>query len=122
MDWKALVVEDEADSAKMFTKILSFAGISYQHALNGVECLKMIDQGYLPDIVIMDLSMPELDGWQTLIRLRSNIETAHIPVVAVTAYYSDEVDRHAYQVGFDAYYHKPVDPRTFVEEIRHLVV
>ena len=118
--WQVLVVEDEYDSVQMISKILEFSGAKVIVANNGVQCLEMLE-GFEPDIVIMDLAMPEMDGWQTLVEIRSNMNTAHIPVVAVTAYYSDDVEEEAYAAGFDAYFPKPLDPKSFVEEISGLV-
>lgn len=118
--WQVLVVEDEYDSVQMISKILEFSGARVIVANNGVQCMEMLG-GFDPDIVIMDLAMPEMDGWQTLVEIRSNMNTAHLPVVAVTAYYSDDVEEEAYAAGFDAYFPKPLDPKTFVEEISSLV-
>ena len=100
-EWLVLVVEDEYDSVQMVSKILNHHGIEAHVAGNGVECLEMLAQ-MEPTIIVMDLAMPEMDGWETLVAIRSNPETAHIPVVAMTAYHSVDVASDAIEAGFDS--------------------
>ena len=114
-DLRVLVVEDEYDSAKMVSKILTHHGITIALAGNGYECLNML-QAFDAHIVIMDLAMPEMNGWEALIEMRSNPDTAHIPVVAITAFDSVDVAEDAYKAGFDGYFPKPVKP-SFVNEL-----
>ena len=119
-NWNILIVEDEFDSAQMVSKIIKHHGASLRIASNGIECLHLLEED-LPDLVIMDLAMPKMDGWQTLEAMRRNKKTSHIPVVAVTAYYSDEVEENVSLAGFDAYFTKPIDPLKFVNDIAHLI-
>lgn len=119
-DWQILVVEDEDDSALMVSKILGFHGLAITHARNGVQAMQVL-QDYLPTVIIMDLAMPEMDGWQTLEAIRANPDTARIPVVAITAYDSADVERDAGSAGFDGYFAKPVDPQTFFERLQAIV-
>lgn len=118
--WKILVAEDEFDSIKMVSKILTHHDIQVQIVHNGKECLKALEES-CPTLIILDLAMPEMDGWETLVALRSNPETAHIPVVAITAYHSADVAEDAQQAGFDAYFSKPIDPRLFVKQLSEVV-
>ena len=119
--WQIIVVEDEFDSARMVSKILTYHGIEVFHAHDGHECLEMLET-FEPTLIVTDLAMPGLDGWQTLDAIRSNPHTAHIPVVAITAYYSVDVAEEAFNAGFDAYYAKPLDPRSFVQDLSKIVV
>ena len=119
-EWRVLVVEDEYDSITMVSKILSHHGIQVHVAENGVQCLAVIEQ-FDPIIVVMDLAMPEMNGWETLVQLRSNPNTAHIPVVAITAFDSVDVAEDAYKAGFDGYFPKPVSPKNFVEELAAII-
>lgn len=112
-----LVVEDEYDSVTMLSKILSHHGIEVYHARNGQECLELLAH-VAPALIITDLAMPGMDGWQTLAAVRADPHTAHIPVVAVTAYHSVDVAHDARAAGFDGFFAKPVDPRLFVEQLR----
>ena len=118
--WQVLVVEDEFDSAQIVWKILSFHGIQVHVAHNGSECLEMLNH-IKPTLIVTDLAMPGMDGWEMLAAIRSNPQTKHIPVVAVTAYDSVDVAAEAAEAGFDAYFSKPVNPRSFVENLAKLV-
>lgn len=118
--WHVLIVEDEQDSVQMVSEILGFHGIDVEVARNGYECLETLNN-FRPTLIIMDLSMPEMDGWQTLANIRDNPETADIPVVAITAYHSANVAHDAMNSGFDAYYSKPIDALSFVKNITTLV-
>lgn len=118
--WTVLVVEDEYDSIQMVSKILTHHGISVQVAHNGRECLEQLEN-VEPTAVIMDLAMPEMDGWETLVEMRANPATAHIPVIAITAYHSPDVKEDAVRAGFDAYFPKPLNPVSFVNDLAAIV-
>ncbi|MFP4321107.1 MAG: response regulator [Anaerolineales bacterium] len=119
-DLLALVVEDEYDSVQMVSKILSFNGFHVQIAHNGYECIDLLET-IEPHIIIMDLALPKMDGWETLVNIRANPDTAHIPVVAITAYHSADVAEVAKTEGFDAYYPKPVNPTRFYDDVMKLI-
>ena len=119
-EWTVLVVEDEYDSQQMVSKILNYHGVNVRLAQNGQQCLEYLDQ-HVPTIIVTDLAMPEMDGWDTLTAVRSNPATAHIPVVAITAFHSAELAEDALLAGFDACYSKPIDPRTFVDKLSELL-
>jgi CheY-like chemotaxis protein len=114
--WHVLVVEDTEDDIQVISQLLTRHGIEVHVSRSGGECLKMLED-VEPNLVIMDLAMPEMDGWSTLVAMRSNPATAHIPVVAITAYNSPEVAQKAMEDGFDAYFPKPVHPVRFVQEL-----
>jgi two-component system cell cycle response regulator DivK len=120
-EWQVLVVEDEYDSFQMVSKILTHYGVRMRLAENGEKCLQILEEGYSPHLIIMDLSMPVMDGFETLTHLRANSTTATIPVVAVTAYYSDEVGEQVDFAGFDGYFRKPLNARNFIQDIAGLV-
>lgn len=119
-EWRVLVVEDESDSADLISQLLQHYGARVAVAANGVECLGLVDS-FRPTLIIMDLAMPELDGWQTLKHLRRNPNFAHIPVIAVTAFDSEQVAEHAEIAGFDAYYPKPIDVTLFLDQIGAMI-
>ncbi|NWF70251.1 MAG: response regulator [Chloroflexi bacterium] len=118
--WKVLLVEDEYDSVQTISKILRHYGIAVETAHNGRECLAVMERS-LPTVVVMDLMMPEMDGWQTLARIRADSHLAQVPVVAVTAYYSFDVAEDAHKAGFDGYFKKPVSATGFVQQLAHIV-
>ena len=118
--WQVLIVEDEDDSLQVVTKILRYHHINVHVARNGQQCIKMLKQ-VDPTLVIMDLAMPEMDGWETLMQMRSDPNTAHIPVVAITAFHSANVAQDAMAAGFDAYFPKPPDALSFVDKLTEII-
>lgn len=119
-NWCVLVVEDEFDSAVLMAKILEFHGAEVHLAKSGQECLDKL-QDLEATIVLLDLSLPGMDGWETLDKIRSNTKTAQIPVAAVTAYHSVSVAEDAHQAGFDAYFSKPINSNTIMEKLAKLI-
>ncbi len=119
-DWHILVVEDEYDSIQMVSKILQHSGIAVEIAHNGRECLESLKRG-LPTLIIMDLALPVMDGWETLKHIRSNPETRHLPVVAITAYHSVNLEDDAYRAGFNAYMPKPLETQALVKNLERII-
>jgi CheY-like chemotaxis protein len=119
-DWQILVVEDEYDSIQMVSKILQHSGIAVEIAHNGLECLEALKRR-LPTLIIMDLALPIMDGWETLHHIRSNPETAHLPVVAITAYHSVNLEDDAYKAGFNAYMPKPLETQALVKHLERII-
>ncbi len=113
-NWHILVVEDEYDSIQVVSKILRHHGAQVSVVRNGQECLNVIND-LDPSLIIMDLALPEMDGWETLDALRANSKTRAIPVIAVTAYHSVNVAEDARKAGFDAYFPKPIDPNSIIQ-------
>ncbi len=114
--WRVLVVEDTFDDVQVVSRILQHYGMEVRVTRNGIECLNLLKE-FEPTVIVMDLAMPEMDGWETLVAIRSNSATAHIPIVAITAYHSADTAQDASTAGFDLYFPKPVDSRTFVQQI-----
>lgn len=118
--WHVLVVEDEQDSIRMVSDMLRHRGAQVNVANNGAQALEHVKE-FTPTIIVMDLAMPELDGWQTLYALRNDPNTANIPVVAITAYHSANVAHDAHDAGFDGYFPKPLDAATFVDQLADVI-
>jgi CheY-like chemotaxis protein len=119
-DWHILVVEDEFDSIQMVSKILQHNGIQVEIAHNGVECLKALEHN-APTLIMMDLALPVMDGWETLEHIRKNPDTANIPVVAITAYHSFNVEEDARKAGFNAYMPKPLETNALVNHLDKII-
>lgn len=120
--WHVLIVEDELDSIVMVREILNHYGVrDVLVARNGFECLDIVSE-VEPTVIVTDLAMPEMDGWRVLSEIRANPATAHIPVVAITAYHSANVAQDAMRMGFDAYFAKPFDPASFINGLASVVV
>ncbi|MBE2270500.1 MAG: response regulator [Anaerolinea sp.] len=114
---KVIVVEDLFDDGQVISKLLEHHGVEVYITRNGDECLQLL-QDVEPILVITDLAMPRRDGWQTLVGIRSNARTAHIPVIAITAYHSAEVAADALRAGFDGYLPKPINPQGFMQYLQ----
>lgn len=119
-NWKVIVVEDTYDDQQVVSYVLEHYGIEVHMAHNGDECLDLLKR-VEPDLILTDLAMPRRDGWQTLVAVRADIRTAHIPVIAITAYHSAEVAEDAMRAGFDGYFPKPLNPQTFVGRLREIL-
>jgi len=118
--WHILLVDDEFDSAKLITTILKYYGVEVDLVNNGVECLEAL-KTLGPILILLDLSLPEMDGWETLKHIRSNSKSAHIPVVALTAYHSASVAEDALRAGFNAYFSKPISTKTIIKKLAELI-
>ncbi len=119
--WFVLIVEDEFDSQQLVSHVLKHNQIKFRIVNNGEECLEALAE-VMPTVVIMDLAMPKMDGWETLVAIRTNAATAHLPVVAITAFHSDDVERGAVAAGFDAYVRKPINPVQLTRELERVIL
>lgn len=115
-DWVVIVVEDTFDDMQLVSAILKHHHVNIEVAHNGRECLELLAH-IQPTMIITDLSMPEMDGWEMLASIRSNPATSQIPVIAVTAYDSVDVAHDAVVAGFDAYIAKPLSPRNLLDHL-----
>jgi CheY-like chemotaxis protein len=120
--WQILIVEDNADSRHVIDEAVRLyrKDAEIQCAANGRKALEIL-QSYSPSLVIVDLALPDLDGWSVLEAMQANEATAHIPVVAVTAYHSVSVGEDALRAGFSAYFPKPIDVLSFGESLSKLI-
>ena len=112
-----LLAEDFEDARELYRDYLEFSGFRVETAINGQEA---IDQALAlgPDIILMDASMPVLDGWQATRALKANPSTKHIPILALTAHAFDDARREAKAVGCDGFVTKPCLPDELVAKIR----
>jgi CheY-like chemotaxis protein len=115
-----LVVEDYQDAREMYAAYLQFSGFEVAEATNGVEAIEKA-QRLMPDIVLMDLALPRMDGWEATRRLKSDERTRKIPVVALTGHALAGHAEGARQAGCDAFVTKPCLPDVLVAEIRRLL-
>ena len=100
-----LIAEDYDDNRELLRLLLAGANYKVREARNGQECLDLACENP-PDLIMVDLSMPELDGWEVFQALKANSLTAHIPCVAVTAH-TDRDRARALQSGFSDFVGKP---------------
>jgi two-component system cell cycle response regulator DivK len=115
--YRVLLVEDDPQNLYLIEFLLREAGFDVVVARDGEEALDMI-VSTRPDLVITDISMPKLDGYELARRIKDSPETGSIPVIAVTAYSMKGDSEKIMQVGCDGYIPKPIDADTFVETVR----
>ena len=115
-----LVVEDYQDAREMYAAYLQFSGFDVAEAGNGIEAIEKT-QELLPDIVLMDLALPRMDGWEATRRLKADPKTAAIPIAMLTAHAFEEYRVRALAVGADAFLSKPILPDQLAVEIRRIL-
>lgn len=112
-----LLVEDNDRNLKLARDVLEFAGFTVLVAVTGEDAVARAVAAR-PDLVLMDLQLPGVDGHEALSRLRRDERTSDIPVVALTAFAMREDRERALAAGFDGYLHKPIDVRRFPDQVR----
>ncbi len=117
VSYRALVVDDAPDIRLLAELVLSMAGFTVTTASSGKDALCQL-AGDLPDIVVLDVQMPEVDGWETLSRLRGDPRTADLPVVLCTVKGLPEDTLKGWSLGCDGYLGKPFDIELLVDEVR----
>ena len=115
--WTILVVEDERDNAEVITGMLHYYGATVRRAENGKVGLEAL-QDFTPTLILLDLSMPTMDGWEMHQQLKADPEKQKIPVVALSAHAMAGDKERALVVGFDGYLTKPVNVRTLMIDLR----
>ena len=114
--WTVLIVDDEPDNRTIAQTVLSFSGAKVFTAVHGADGLKLLED-MLPSFILLDLSMPVMDGWEMLKQLRANPKTQPIPVIALTAHAMAGDRERALEAGFDGYIAKPFRLGTFMSEL-----
>ncbi len=115
-----LVVDDYQDAREMYAEYLQFSGFRVAEARNGNEAL---EQAFAlkPDLILMDLSLPGMDGWEATRVLKADDRTRHIPVVALTGHALAGASEGAKKAGCDSFVTKPCLPDDLVVEVRRML-
>jgi CheY-like chemotaxis protein len=116
---KILLVEDNETNCDMLLRRLRRLGYEVTGADNGVSGLAAA-RSYPPDVILMDLSLPEMDGWEAARRLKADAATREIPIIALTAYASESDRASALEAGCDDYETKPLNLEQLLKKIRTL--
>lgn len=117
---RVLIAEDNAINRELLRELLEARGYAVDEACDGQMALQMIAQTR-PDILLLDIGMPVLDGYAVVRKIRENPRLAALPVLAVTAYAMQGDRENILNSGFDGYLSKPVDTVALVEEIKRLL-
>ena len=117
---RILIVEDDEDSREIYREILEDSDFDVETAVTGPEGLRLARE-WQPDAILMDISVPEMDGWTVTSELNDDPRTAHIPVVIVTAYAFREDRLRAEGLGCAGFLTKPCEPRRLLEEVQRII-
>jgi CheY-like chemotaxis protein len=115
-----LLVEDHEDNRIVYRTILEHYGYTVLLAGDGAEGVRLAREAH-PDLVLMDVSIPVMDGWEATSVLKADPATASIPVIALTAHALATDRARAEEVGCDGYLAKPVEPRVVLAEVRRFL-
>ena len=115
-----LLVEDTPDILDAFAHFLRTAGFRVETAVDGRQAVDKA-RSLRPDVVVMDLALPELDGWEATHQIKSDAATRDTPIIAFTGHAFQQSKESARQAGCDAFLTKPLDPASLVTEIRRVV-
>jgi two-component system, cell cycle response regulator DivK len=115
-----LIVDDFQDNREMYAEFLRFSGLRVEEAVNGHDALVKAS-ALLPDLIVMDLSLPGIDGWEATRRLKREPATKHIPVLALTGHALAGYSEGARQAGCDTFITKPCLPEDLLAEIRRML-
>jgi two-component system cell cycle response regulator DivK len=117
MSKRILVVEDHEDNRRILRDLLTSAGYETIEAVTGEDGVALADT-HRPDLILMDIQLPGLDGYEATRRIKANPALRHIPVIAVTSYALSGDDVKAREAGCDAYVTKPFSPRALLAKVR----
>jgi two-component system cell cycle response regulator DivK len=106
---RILVVEDDADNRRIVTKVLTVEGYTVIEAADGIEALAQA-RAERPDVILMDLALPNMDGWEATRQIKADPQLRHIPVIALTAFAMRGDEDQARAAGCDDYVSKPARP------------
>jgi len=115
-----LLVEDNDDNLRIYSTILTYAGYNVLEATDGESGLATA-RSEQPNLILMDVSIPKIDGWEVTRILKADPATATIPVVALTAHALASDRERATEIGFDGYIPKPAEPRLVLAEVERRV-
>ena len=117
MSKRILIVEDQEDNRTILRDVLSTVGYELIEALNGKDGVRLA-QSERPDLILMDIQLPEMDGYEATQQIKSIAELKTIPIIAVTSYALSGDEAKARAAGCDGYIAKPYSPRELLAKIR----
>ena len=115
-----LIVEDQSALRALYVQHLTISGFDVIEAANGEDAVTR-STAHSPDCILMDLSLPVVDGWEATRRLKADSRTAHIPVVALTAHDGSGELQRATSAGCDWFVPKPCPPDALITEVRRIL-
>ena len=117
MSKRILAVDDQEDNRRIFRDLLTTVGFEVIEAVDGEEAVTLAAE-HVPDLILMDIQLPGIDGYEATRRIKSNPLLKAIPIIAVTSYALTGDDEKAFEAGADAYVAKPFSPRALLAKVR----
>ena len=117
---KILFIEDEPDQITLIRARIEASGYDFDSAMDGIEGLKKVEETK-PDIVLLDLILPKLNGFEVCRKMKQNPETKGIPVIVLTAIGIKDAEERCRGCGADSFFKKPYDSKALMEEIKKLI-
>lgn len=114
---RVLLVEDNHENRGIFSTILEYEGYEVVEAADGFEALDRARE-CAPDVVLLDLGLPDMDGFEVMRRLGDELHLGDVPVLIVTAHVAPEIERRALSMGASRFLTKPIPPRDLVNAVR----
>ncbi len=115
-----LMVEDDEANMRLAEALLEMQGLRVLKAFNAEECFRVLES-CVPDLVLLDINLPEVDGFTIFKRIRGEQRTAGVKVVALTALAMRDEQEKIWAAGFDSYISKPIDNRSFIDQVKDLL-
>jgi two-component system cell cycle response regulator DivK len=120
MSKRILVIEDQEDNRRIVRDLLTSVGYEIIEAVTGEDGVTAAAT-HVPDLILMDIQLPGLDGYDATRRIKANPVLRHIPIIAVTSYALSGDDVKAFEAGCDGYVSKPFSPRALLAKIREFL-
>jgi two-component system cell cycle response regulator DivK len=117
MQIQILVIEDNRDNREILRDLLTNVGYTIHEATTGHQGVAAAAT-HRPDLILMDIQLPDIDGYEATRRIKAHPALRHIPIIAVTSYALSGDDVKAFEAGCDGYVAKPFDPRTLLATLR----
>ena len=115
-----LVIEDQEDNRRILRDLLTNSGFEVVEAVTGTDGVSMAEI-HQPNLILMDIQLPGIDGYEATRRIKSNPDLQNIPIIVVTSYALSGDDIKAFEAGCDAYVTKPFSPRDLLAKIREFL-
>ena len=120
MSKRILVIEDQEDNRRIMRDLLTSVGYEIIEAVTGEDGVTAA-ASHVPDLILMDIQLPGLDGYEATRRIKANPALQHIPIIAVTSYALSGDDVKAFEAGCNGYVSKPFSPRALLARIREFL-
>jgi len=117
---QVLIVDDEEDNRDVYAQYLAQSGCTVEMAVDGEDALAKA-RSLLPSVIVMDMALPRLDGWEATRRLKADPATRHIPILALSAHVLEDLKQKALKAGVDRYLIKPLAPGDLLKEVQRLL-